>query len=60
MRGLNERLGLTFIFSTHDARLLEHTERIVRLCDGQIQADTQLGNHDEGVGHGQVFASRVS
>ena len=31
MHGLNRRLGLTFIFSTHDARLLEHTERIVRL-----------------------------
>ncbi len=40
MRDLNQRLGLTFIFSTHDARLLEHTPRIVRLCDGQIESDT--------------------
>lgn len=39
MHGLNRRLGLTFIFSTHDARLLEHTERIVRLCDGKIVSD---------------------
>jgi putative ABC transport system ATP-binding protein len=41
MRDLNRSLGLTFIFSTHDARLLEHTPRIVRLCDGQIESDTR-------------------
>jgi putative ABC transport system ATP-binding protein len=41
MRDLNRSLCLTFIFSTHDARLLEHTPRIVRLCDGQIESDTR-------------------
>jgi putative ABC transport system ATP-binding protein len=40
MHDLNRRIGLTFIFSTHDARLLEHTDRIVRLCDGQVVSDT--------------------
>ncbi len=40
MHDLNRRLGLTFIFSTHDPRLLEHTDRIVRLCDGQVVSDT--------------------
>jgi putative ABC transport system ATP-binding protein len=39
MHDLNRRLGLTFIFSTHDARLLEHTDRIVTLCDGQVVSD---------------------
>jgi len=39
MHGLNRELGLTFIFSTHDARLLEHTERIIRLCDGEVVSD---------------------
>ena len=48
MHDLNRRLGLTFIFSTHDARLLEHTNRIVRLCDGQVVSDSQ----SEGVSHG--------
>jgi putative ABC transport system ATP-binding protein len=62
MHGLNQRLGLTFIFSTHDARLLEHTDRIVRLCDGQIESD---GHHPserqhEGGIRGQVFASSLS
>jgi putative ABC transport system ATP-binding protein len=54
MRDLNRRLGLTFIFSTHDQRLLEHTPRIVRLTDGQIASDFQ------GESHGQVLAACVS
>ncbi|SPE26330.1 ABC transport system protein [Candidatus Sulfotelmatomonas gaucii] len=41
MRELNLTLGLTFIFSTHDQRLLEHTPRIIRLCDGQVVEDMQ-------------------
>jgi putative ABC transport system ATP-binding protein len=56
MRDLNRRLGLTFIFSTHDQRLLEHTARIVRLTDGQVVSDSST----EGVSHGQVLASCVS
>jgi len=56
MHDLNRRLGLTFIFSTHDQRLLEHTDRIVRLCDGQVVSDELT----EGGSHGQVLASRVS
>lgn len=49
MHGLNHRLGLTFIFSTHDARLLEHTPRIVRLCDGEVIGDSEdlEGNHEQ-------------
>jgi len=56
MRDLNRRLGLTFIFSTHDQRLLEHTPRIVRLTDGQVMSD----GYTEGDSHGQVFAACVS
>ncbi len=65
MHDLNRRLGLTFIFSTHDARLLEHTDRIVRLCDGQIQSDTLTSDTPvakttrEGASHEQVFAARL-
>jgi putative ABC transport system ATP-binding protein len=54
MRDLNRSLGLTFIFSTHDQRLLEHTPRIVRLTDGRIASDSQ------GESHGQVLAACVS
>jgi len=56
MRDLNRSLGLTFIFSTHDQRLLEHTPRIVRLTDGQIASDTS----SQEISHGQVLASCVS
>jgi len=72
MRDLNQRLGLTFIFSTHDQRLLEHTPRIVRLTDGQVVSDSDAGAAEsiagaaftqtqiEGDRHGQVLAARVS
>jgi putative ABC transport system ATP-binding protein len=56
MRDLNRRLGLTFIFSTHDQRLLEHTPRIVRLTDGRVESDS----HFQGDSHGQVLAACVS
>ena len=56
MRDLNQRLGLTFLFSTHDQRLLEHTPRIVRLTDGRIDSDNTI----EGESHGQVLAACVS
>ncbi len=36
MRELNEKEGTTFIFSTHDQRLLDRVKRLVRLEDGRI------------------------
>ncbi len=36
MKRLNEEQGVTFVFSTHDPRLLEHVKRTVNLEDGQI------------------------
>jgi len=36
MRELNEKDGITFIFSTHDQRLLDNVRRFVRLEDGRI------------------------
>jgi putative ABC transport system ATP-binding protein len=62
MHDLNRRLGLTFIFSTHDTRLLEHTDRIVRLTDGHVVSDNLTSNTEyfntanEGASHGQVPA----
>jgi len=62
VHGLNRRFGLNFIFSTHDARLLEHTDRIVRLCDGTIQSDSQIQSEslNQGGIREQVLASSVS
>jgi len=36
MRKLNEKDEITFIFSTHDQRLLDQVKRLVRLEDGRI------------------------
>jgi putative ABC transport system ATP-binding protein len=36
MRELNEKDGITFIFSTHDQRLLDKVKRLIRLEDGAI------------------------
>jgi putative ABC transport system ATP-binding protein len=36
MRNLNEKEEATFIFSTHDQRLLDQVKRLVRLEDGRI------------------------
>jgi putative ABC transport system ATP-binding protein len=37
MRELNEKDQTTFIFSTHDQRLLDRVKRLVRLEDGRIK-----------------------
>ncbi len=39
MGRLNREHGVTFIFSTHDARVMEHARRIVHLVDGRVERD---------------------
>lgn len=39
MRRLNRELQITFVFSTHDPRLLDGVDRIVRLTDGRISQE---------------------
>ena len=41
MRDLNERHHVTFIFSTHDAMVMERAKRLVKLKDGQVINDTR-------------------
>ena len=36
MKDLNKKEGTTFIFSTHDPKVMEHADSVVRLADGQI------------------------
>lgn len=36
MRELNQKEGVTFIFSTHDPRVMEMANRVIELSDGQI------------------------
>ena len=39
MLELNCDLGVTFVFATHDARVMERSRRLVRMVDGQIESD---------------------
>jgi putative ABC transport system ATP-binding protein len=39
MRDLNEKDGVTFVFSTHDARLFGMARRVVHLRDGLLSGD---------------------
>jgi putative ABC transport system ATP-binding protein len=39
MRELNERSGITFLFSTHDRQIMERARRLVTLKDGKIDGD---------------------
>jgi len=39
MRDLRDQQGMTFIFSTHDVRVVEHAVRVVTLEDGRVASD---------------------
>ena len=39
MKKLNSELGVTFVFATHDPKVMEAAHRVVRLVDGEIAED---------------------
>jgi putative ABC transport system ATP-binding protein len=39
MRTLNQETGMTFVFSTHDQKIMDRAQRVVVLVDGQIAED---------------------
>jgi putative ABC transport system ATP-binding protein len=41
MAELNHRELVTFLFSTHDQRVIDRARRIVTLVDGRIDEDVQ-------------------
>ncbi len=42
MAKLNKETGVTFIFATHDPRVIKYASRIVTLQDGKIEKDEQI------------------
>jgi putative ABC transport system ATP-binding protein len=42
MAKLNKETGVTFIFATHDPRVIKYARRIVTLQDGKIQKDDRV------------------
>ena len=43
MKDLNQQQGITFIFSTHDPRVVAYAQRVVTLVDGRIEEDHNKG-----------------
>jgi len=43
MENMNREHGVTFLFSTHDPRVMERARRIVRLVDGRVESDETRG-----------------
>jgi len=39
MQELNRELGVTFVFATHDTRVMDRSRRVVRMVDGAIDSD---------------------
>ena len=39
MKKLNHELGTTFLFSTHDEKVMGYLDRIIHLRDGKIEKD---------------------
>jgi putative ABC transport system ATP-binding protein len=39
MEELNQTRGVTFVFSTHDPRVMERARRLLRMVDGKIESD---------------------
>src|SRR5512139_1135337 len=43
MQQLNKETGVTFIFATHDPRVISYARRVVTLHDGLIESDKRIG-----------------
>jgi putative ABC transport system ATP-binding protein len=44
MRRLHDEQKMTFVFSTHDPRVVAHATRVITLEDGQVASDERSGN----------------
>lgn len=42
MKKLNEELGTTFIFATHDEKVMHYLKRMISLRDGKVEKDEKL------------------
>jgi putative ABC transport system ATP-binding protein len=45
MERLNHEHGTTFIFATHDPRVMERAHRLIRLVDGAVESDVRQDPH---------------
>lgn len=43
MKRLNQELNTTFIFATHDEKVMQYLDRIITLKDGEVEKDDVIG-----------------
>jgi putative ABC transport system ATP-binding protein len=46
MKAIRDKLRTTFVFSTHDARIIGEVESVFRLEDGSLKADGKGLQHE--------------
>jgi putative ABC transport system ATP-binding protein len=44
MKKLNKELNTTFIFATHDEKVMQYLDRIITLKDGEVEKDVLTDN----------------
>jgi putative ABC transport system ATP-binding protein len=44
MKEMNQKKGVTFIFSTHDRMVMDYARRLVQIRDGRVANDRKTGN----------------
>ena len=54
MEHLNHEHGATFVFATHDPRVMERAHRLIRLVDGAVESDERLDPHGDSPARGSV------
>ncbi len=47
MEQLNRDRGVTFVFATHDPRVMAHARRVVRIVDGRVESDELRAKREE-------------
>ena len=50
MEHLNHEHGATFVFATHDPRVMERAHRLIRLVDGAVERDVRQDVHQRPAG----------
>jgi putative ABC transport system ATP-binding protein len=54
MEDLNRQLGTTFLFSTHDQKVIDHLRRKIVLVDGRIDRDEILAGGQSRISPGEI------
>ena len=48
MERLNGELGTTFVFATHDFKVMQYLRRTITLVDGRVESDRRVDGHGGG------------